>query len=292
MNGIIIIDKPRDWTSHDVIAKLRGLFALRRIGHAGTLDPIATGVLTVFVGRATRAVEFAQADDKEYVAGIRLGVTTDTYDTTGTVLYERECNVSREMMESAVKEFCGETEQLPPMYSAVKVNGKKLYELARSGVQVERTPRKIRIEKIEITEAGKDRFTLCVRCSKGTYIRTLCHDIGEYLGCGGVMESLRRTRSGAFTIGEAVTLADIERSENRESLLTPVDRLFFGYPELNIDPEGEKRYRCGQRIAIPGGEIGACRVYSGETGEFLALGEISQTGDRLILGTVKSFFAV
>jgi len=291
MNGILIVDKPQDWTSHDVVAKLRGFFGVRRIGHAGTLDPMATGVLVVFVGRATRAVEFAQADSKEYIAGIKLGVTTDTQDVTGTVLCQRKSEVTREMMESAVKRFCGKIEQIPPMYSALKVNGKKLYEVARKGGVVERKPREVEIGDIDILEDTGDGFLLRVQCSKGTYIRTLCHDIGEYLGTGGVMSYLRRTKSGAFSLEDAVTLAQIQQeTENRERFLTPVDRLFFEYPRLDIDTDSEWRYRCGQKISIPGVPEGMYRVYSGKTGEFLALGEICQIVGEPILCLVKSFY--
>ena len=183
-DGIIIIDKPQDWTSMDVCAKLRGIFHERRIGHAGTLDPMATGVLPVFVGRATRAVEFASESEKEYVAGLRLGVETNTQDTTGTVLAERPVSVSQAELEQVLGQFRGEIRQIPPMYSAIKVGGKKLYELARKGQEVERQPRAVTIHSLTLEEqTGPADYTLRVRCSKGTYVRTLCHDIGRALGC-------------------------------------------------------------------------------------------------------------
>ena len=200
-DGIIIIDKPQDWTSMDVCAKLRGIFHERRIGHAGTLDPMATGVLPVFVGRATRAVEFASESEKEYVAGLRLGVETNTQDTTGTVLAERPVSVSQAELEQVLGQFRGEIRQIPPMYSAIKVGGKKLYELARKGQEVERQPRAVTIHSLTLEEqTGPADYTLRVRCSKGTYVRTPCHDIGRALGCGGCMSGLRRTMAAGFKL--------------------------------------------------------------------------------------------
>ena len=184
-NGIVIVDKPAGWTSHDVVAKLRGVFHEKRIGHGGTLDPMATGVLPVFVGRATRAVEFFESSEKEYVAGLRLGMTTDTEDTTGTALSESPVAVTAEQVERAVADLCGEQLQTPPMYSAVKVGGKKLYELARAGKTAERRPRAITI--FETLGGEGAEYTFRVRCSKGTYVRSLCRDLGQALGCGGCM---------------------------------------------------------------------------------------------------------
>ncbi|MBQ3010606.1 MAG: tRNA pseudouridine(55) synthase TruB, partial [Oscillospiraceae bacterium] len=198
MNGIILIDKPRDWTSHDVVGKLRRLLQERRIGHSGTLDPLATGLLVVFVGRATRAVEFAEADAKQYIAGLRLGVETDTQDITGTILKETECCVTQEELKAVLPRFMGEISQIPPMYSALKVNGQKLYDIARKGGEVERKPRQITIHSLELVDNShleEGDYCLDVTCSKGTYIRTLCHDIGEALGVGGTMSSLRRVRA-------------------------------------------------------------------------------------------------
>ena len=194
-NGIIVIDKPQEWTSMDVCAKIRGVLHERRVGHAGTLDPMATGVLPVFVGRATRAVEFASESEKEYIAGLKLGVVTNTQDTTGQVVEERPVEADRAALEGALAAFRGEITQIPPMYSALKRDGKKLYELARAGKEVERAPRPVTIHALEVLDqTGPDRYTLRVRCSKGTYVRTLCHDIGAALGCGGCMSALRRRR--------------------------------------------------------------------------------------------------
>ena len=206
-NGIIIIDKPADWTSMDVCSKLRRLLDERRIGHAGTLDPMATGVLPVFVGRATRAVEFAASGSKTYVAGLKLGLETDTQDSTGQVLAEQIVTCDRAAVEAVLDSFRGDIFQVPPMYSALKVNGKKLYQLARKGKSVERKPRPITIFGLDILrQDAPDHYTIQVTCSKGTYIRTLCHDIGQKLGCGGVMDALRRTEAAGFTLEQAVTL--------------------------------------------------------------------------------------
>lgn len=206
MNGILIVDKPRDWTSHDVVAKLRGIYRERRIGHSGTLDPMATGVLAVFLGRATRAVELCENDEKTYVAGLRLGTITNTQDITGEVLETRPADVPQPRLEEVLSRFTGPQRQIPPMYSAVKIQGKKLYELARKGQSVERKPRDIVIHQLKLLGREGEDYILQVRCSKGTYVRTLCHDIGEALGCGGCLSSLRRTAAGRFSLEDAVTL--------------------------------------------------------------------------------------
>ena len=187
-NGILIIDKPADWTSMDVCAKVRGIFHEKRVGHGGTLDPMATGVLPVFVGQATRGVEFAENGQKEYVAGLRLGQVTDTQDVTGTTLETHPVTADRGAVEAALSRFLGEQDQIPPMYSAIKIGGQKLYELARKGQEVARKPRRITIHALELLEqVSETDYLLRCRCSKGTYIRTLCHDIGQLLGCGGTL---------------------------------------------------------------------------------------------------------
>ena len=208
-NGILIVDKPAGWTSQDVAAKLRGVFHERRIGHSGTLDPMATGVLVLFVGRATRAVEFAESDSKEYLAGLRLGLVTNTQDTSGETLETHPVAVTREELDAALDAFRGDISQIPPMYSAIKIGGKKLYELARKGQEVERKPRNITIFELAVEDGSESDWNLRVRCSKGTYVRTLCHDIGQSLGCGGCMSSLRRTRAGRFTLEQAVTMEQL-----------------------------------------------------------------------------------
>ena len=196
MDGIVIVDKPQDWTSQDVTARLRRVFNTRRIGHGGTLDPMATGVLPVFVGRATRGVEFFEHAEKTYETVLRLGLTTDTEDITGTVLTRSEVSFNDEQLEKTLNAFRGEIMQVPPMYSALKVNGQKLCDLARKGKTVERQPRPITIHELTLLERTENTLRLRVRCSKGTYIRTLCKDIGEALGCGGCMERLRRVQAG------------------------------------------------------------------------------------------------
>ena len=284
-NGILIIDKPAGWTSMDVCAKIRGILREKRVGHGGTLDPMATGVLPVFVGRATRAVEFAENGRKEYDAGLRLGLTTDTQDVTGTVLETRPVTAGREDVEAALAGFRGDIQQVPPMYSAVKIQGKKLYELARRGKEVERKPRPVTIYGLELLEAESETdFRLRCLCSKGTYIRTLCHDIGQALGCGGTLYSLRRTMAAGFTLAEAVTLKEVQ--EKGESLLRPLDSLFAGYPAVTLQSPGqEKRVRCGNPITLPGTADGICRVY-GQTGDFLCLSR----AEGGTLTSIKNFF--
>lgn len=284
MNGIILVDKPADWTSHDVVGKLRGILHERRIGHSGTLDPMATGLLVVFVGRATRAVEFAEADVKEYIAGLRLGVTTDTQDTSGTVLCEKKHNITENELKAALEHFKGEIEQIPPMYSAIKVGGKKLYELARKGQEIERKPRSITVHALELLGRDSDDYVLRTVCSKGTYIRTLCHDIGVYLGCGGCMSSLRRVRAGAFSVSDAHTIDEIQAAP--ESFILPTDSLFAACPSLFVNKNNEKKLRCGNAVAQTA-QDGTYRVYS-EEGEFLLLGKVG--GGKLT--TIKNFFEV
>lgn len=284
-DGIIIIDKPTDWTSMDVCAKLRGILREKRIGHAGTLDPMATGVLPVFVGRATKAVQFAENGRKEYHAVLKLGTVTDTQDTTGAVLEAHPVTVGADEVRAALEHFTGELLQLPPMYSALKVNGQKLYDLARQGKTVERKPRAITVYELELLEqSAPDEFALRVVCSKGTYIRTLCHDLGEYLGCGGCMAALRRTRSGSFSVENARRIGELTRAD-RDTLL-PADTLFSAAASLTLTAAQEKRCRCGNpfRTDAPDGET---RFYS-ENGEFLAIGRVAN-GEAV---TVKSFFEV
>lgn len=289
MNGILIIDKQAGWTSHDVVAKLRGLLKEKRVGHGGTLDPMATGVLPVFLGRATRAVEFCEAFDKEYVAGLRLGVVTDTQDITGAVLSTSDVKVTAAAIEDAVRHFIGEQEQIPPMYSAVKIGGKKLYELARRGIETQRAPRRITISATEILEMQANNILLRVVCSKGTYIRTLCHDIGQLLGCGGTMSSLKRTRVGAFALDEAVSVTEVEASV-REGLpldmVRPVDSLFTGYPTVMLDDSQKAKCLNGAAFVIKA-ENGLYRVYD-QNFSFLMLGRVEDD----VMYTVKSFFNV
>ena len=287
-NGIIVIDKPQGWTSMDICAKLRGMYREKRIGHAGTLDPMATGVLPVFIGRATRAVEFASEGEKEYVAGLKLGIVTNTQDTSGEVLETRPVNVTPEQLEEALTKFRGDIEQIPPMYSAIKINGKKLYELARKGKEVERKPRPVTIHALTLEEqTAPDEYVIRVRCSKGTYVRTLCHDIGQALGCGATMSSLRRTMAAGFTLEQAVTLDTVQDCEERASLLLKVDAYFSAYPALTVKGSSEKKLRNGMTLVMPSLAPGQYRVY-GENGEFIALCA-AEDGQ---LTTVKSFVEV
>ena len=284
-NGIVIIDKPADWTSMDVCAKIRGILREKRVGHGGTLDPMATGVLPVFVGQATRAVEFAENGKKEYVAGLRLGLVTNTQDTSGETLETHPVTVSRTDVEQAMAAFLGDIQQIPPMYSAIKINGQKLYDLARKGKTVERKPRSITIYELELLEQVNetDYLIRCV-CSKGTYIRTLCHDIGAKLGCGGTLYSLRRTMAAGFTLDQAVSIEDVQ--EKGESLLLPTDRFFDEYPALTLtDARQEKMCRCGNPLHLQGVKNGTYRVY-GANGDFLCLSR-SENGT---LTSLKNFF--
>ncbi len=299
-SGIIIIDKPQQWTSMDVCAKLRGVFGEKRIGHAGTLDPMATGVLPVFVGRATRAVQFAETGEKEYLAGLQLGLTTNTQDIWGEAL--ETCPVpadAEEQLQALLPRFTGEIDQVPPMYSAVKLHGKKLYELARKGVEVERKPRRVTIYALETTSGGKtwaygaqppekpNLFFLRVRCSKGTYIRTLCHDLGQALGCGGCMNGLRRTEACGFTLADAHPLDEVVTASDPAALLLPVDRLFRDRPALTLKPEGERKLRNGASLKAPKLYEGEYRLY-GADGRFLALSK----AEKGLLTTIKSFYEV
>ncbi len=243
LNGIIIIHKEAGFTSHDVVAKMRGICRQKKIGHTGTLDPQATGVLPVCLGSGTKLCDMLTDKDKEYVAELLLGVETDTQDTTGTILQERPVEVTEEEVREAILGFRGAYQQVPPMYSALKVDGKKLYELARAGKEVERKAREVFVHEIEILEMALPVVKLRVACSKGTYIRTLCADIGEKLGCGGCMKSLQRTRVGTFALEKAVTLSQLEalRDENRlEEILFPVDSAFAGCPKLHVRQEYSK----------------------------------------------------
>ena len=286
MNGIVIVDKPAGWTSQDVTARLRRVFNTRRIGHGGTLDPMATGVLPVFVGRATRGVEFFEHAEKTYETVLRLGLTTDTEDITGTVLTESQVSFTEEQLEKTLEAFRGDIMQIPPMYSALKVNGQKLCDLARKGKTVERQPRPITIHELTLLEQGKNTLRLRVRCSKGTYIRTLCKDIGEALGCGGCMESLRRVQAGEYSITEAVPLQELLDTESPENYLRDVDTMFRNYPAVTLTPNQEKRCRNGNPFSVKM-EEGTYRAYS-ETGEFLMLAKV----ENGVMTTVKSFFAV
>lgn len=238
LNGILNIYKEKGFTSHDVVAKLRGITKQKKIGHTGTLDPDAEGVLPVCLGRATKVCALLTEKDKIYETTLLLGKMTDTQDISGTVLKERDTKgLTEQDVRKCIDSYVGTYDQLPPMYSALKVNGKKLYELARAGVEVERKRRRVTVYEIEVTEVRLPRIQMRVHCSKGTYIRTLCHDIGESLGCGGCMETLLRTKVSCFSLEDSLRLSEIERlsaEEKLEEVLLPVDALFSEYPKLTL----------------------------------------------------------
>ena len=293
MNGILCVDKPQDFTSFDVVAKLRGILQMKRLGHGGTLDPMATGVLPVFVGSATKACDIMPDSTKSYTAGFRLGVTSDTQDIWGEV---RECSdmaVSREDIEAVIPAFTGEIMQLPPMYSAVQVNGRRLYDLARQGVEVEREARQVTVSRLSLTGYSSDkregRLEIC--CGKGTYIRTIINDIGEKLGCGGIMTSLVRTSSGGFSLADCHTLEEIQqaRDEGRlEELILPIDRVFAMLPELRLGEAQTRMYRNGVKLdlsRISGIVSGAVqyRVY-GSDGAFIGTADADTQSGILRIG--------
>lgn len=292
MNGVININKPIGITSHDVVYRLRRLLSIKKIGHTGTLDPDATGVLPMCIGRATKMADMLTAQDKQYIAEVTLGTATDTLDKTGTVTETAPVNVTEENIRSVAAEFVGDIEQIPPMYSAIKINGKKLYELAREGKEAERTPRCIHIENIEVLDINlaENKFSMRVDCSKGTYIRTLCDDIGRRLGCFAHMSGLIRTRSGRFNIEKSYTLEQIEEMMNKEdySFLTPIDAIFEEYPKLIISKNKARKMCNGVQISVQGTEEGTTyRVYD-ESGNFLT---ISMAEDG-VLKILKTFYQI
>lgn len=292
IHGIINVYKEAGYTSFDVVAKLRGILKQKKIGHTGTLDPAAEGVLPVCLGNGTKLCELLTDKTKEYEAVLLLGKTTDTQDITGTVLSERPVDCTEEEVRKAVMSFVGAYEQIPPMYSALKVDGKRLYELAREGKTVERKGRRIEIYEIEICSVQLPRVTYRVKCSKGTYIRTLCQDIGEKLGCGGCMEHLLRIRSGSYGIEDALTLREIEEARDQdrlEAVVRPLESA-FDYPKLTVRPEGKKKidngnpmgaelfFETGQRAPYSGqrywvydaeGELAAIYIYHEQTRLFM-----------------------
>ena len=286
MNGIVIVDKPQEWTSQDVTARLRRVFNTRRIGHGGTLDPMATGVLPVFVGRGTRGVEFFEHAEKTYETVLRLGLTTDTEDVWGETREERPVDFTAQKLEEVLEAFRGEILQVPPMYSALKVNGQKLCDLARKGKEVERQPRPITIHELTLLEVTENTLRLRVRCSKGTYIRTLCKDIGQALGCGGCMAQLRRVTAGEYTIEEAVPLQVLLETEDPGRYLRTVDTMFRNYPAVKLTPNQEKRCRNGNAFSV-NLAAGSYRAYS-QSGEFLMLAKVEDS----VMSTIKSFFEV
>lgn len=287
MNGIVVIDKPKGVTSHDVVGMMRKRFGTRRVGHTGTLDPMATGVLPVCVGNATRAADMLIESDKRYTAEFILGKTTDTLDIEGTVTGETDVTVTEDEVRRAVFKFVGEISQIPPMYSAIKKDGKKLYELAREGKEIEREARNITIYSIDILRVDLPLVVIDVKCSKGTYIRTLCDDIGKALGCGATMTALRRTATAGFTEDIALTIDELDKLEDKGTVLVPTDKLFEKYRAIHLN---EKQTRCitnGVQMTWRDGYEGEkVRLYSNE-GRFLCVSQIKDM--KLILE--KSFWS-
>lgn len=280
IHGVLNVYKEAGFTSHDVVAKLRGIVKQKKIGHTGTLDPDATGVLPVCLGKATRLCDMLTDETKTYETVLLLGQSTDTQDIGGTVLKRAEPETDPEKIRSCIQKFVGEYQQIPPMYSALKVNGKKLYELAREGIEVERKPRKVQFHEIEILKIESPNIWMRVTCSKGTYIRTLCHDIGEALGCHGCMAKLVRTRVGRFELSESKKLSEIEayvKNQELEKLLVPVDAMFSCYPYIMVKPEADLLVYNGnplkasmlaeERVTEDSGKI---RIYT-SSGEFVGI---------------------
>lgn len=250
--GIIVIRKEKGFTSHDVVAKLRGILHMKKIGHTGTLDPDAVGVLPVALGKGTKLVDLITDKEKTYEAVLRLGITTDTQDMSGTVLEEKPVNVTEQQVKETIAGFVGEQLQIPPMYSALKINGKKLYELAREGKTVERKARPVCFYQIEVLDIQLPVVRIRVACSKGTYIRTLCHDIGQKLGCGGCMEQLLRTRVGRFSLEESHTLSEVEQAVADGTVckwIYPVENVLAEYPKIQADPYGDRLLQNGNPLS-------------------------------------------
>lgn len=299
MDGIINVYKEKGFTSHDVVAKLRGILHIKKIGHTGTLDPDAVGVLPVCIGKGTKLCDMITDTDKTYEAVMLLGISTDTQDISGNVLSKKEVDVDEKTLIETVDSFVGEYKQIPPMYSAIKVNGRKLYQLAREGIEIERSPRDVYIRSIHINDMnlqdGEPSVTMTVSCSKGTYIRTLCHDIGEKLGCGACMKSLSRTRVGRFYIDDSFTInqiAALNLKGELSSIVAPVDSM-FDYPRIQINKEYDKLLYNGNLLPLSAGkalDVGLAdkvRIYN-ESGEFIGIYSMDDSGYK----PVKIFFAV
>ena len=289
MDGFINLLKPAGMTSHDVVSALRRILCTKKIGHTGTLDPDATGVLPVCIGRATKLCDMLTDKNKDYEAVIRFGLTTDTEDISGNVIKTREYNGTKEEIRDTILSFKGDIYQIPPMYSAIKVNGRKLYQLAREGIEIERRPRDVYIRSIHINDMNlqddEPSVTMTVSCSKGTYIRTLCHDIGEKLGCGACMKSLSRTRVGRFYIDDSYTInqiAALNLKGELSSIVTPVDSM-FDYPEIRIKREYDKLLYNGNQLplsagkALDGNTDDKVRIYN-ESGEFIGIYSMDDSG--------------
>lgn len=299
MNGIVIVDKPQGMTSHTVVNRLRRIYNCRQVGHGGTLDPMATGVLPAFIGRATKAAGYVRDGDKTYIARFRFGITTDTEDITGEILTQTPCTVSAEALEDAVRAFRGNILQIPPMYSAVQVGGQRLYRLARSGIEIEREARPVTVHEFEriappsaLPAPAPEEFDFRITCSKGTFIRTLCADVGKALGCGAALSALRRVHTGIFDIAEAYTLDELERRAAEgtlEATLSCSDILFSELPGVTLWGDAEARIRRGAPVYLANQSAGRKRIYS-KGGEFLGIGLVRETDRRPELSIEKGFF--
>ncbi len=294
--GVLCIDKPAGMTSFDVVAQVRRCYKTKKVGHTGTLDPMATGVLVVLVGRAAKAAEYLTADSKVYLAQLQLGLTTDTQDSTGKVLSQTKDLPTEAKVKAAAEKFLGVQQQVPPMYSALKVNGQKLVDLARQGIEVERKSREIEITKLELQaiDPKQGQYEMEVGCSKGTYIRTLCADLGDALGCGGVMAGLRRLESGNFSLAQAVSFAELTQADPQTlaSFLCPLEQLFSDLPKVNLPPFFARLARCGCEVyqkkigtSYPKGQ----RVTFWDNGTFFALGQSEEKEGEAVLKPIKQF---
>lgn len=289
MKGILCIDKPSGYTSFDVVARIRGMAKTRKVGHSGTLDPMATGVLPIFIGSAAKACDLLPDGDKRYLARFCLGKTTDTYDSTGTLLSNRKSRVGSEEVLSCLARFRGPVMQLPPMYSAVRVNGKRLYEIARAGGEVERKPRPVTIYELTLSsfDPSTQEGELEIFCSKGTYVRSIVHDLGQALGVGGVMTALRRTQACSFRLADCITLEEAQERAAMgcfEEKLLPVDRLFEVYPPIRLNEVQSARFQNGVKLDLKRLRYqdagGFHRVY-GADGAFLGLASLEKEKEQL-----------
>ncbi len=296
ISGVLIVNKHEGVTSHDIVGKIRKLYGTRRVGHTGTLDPMATGVLVVLIGRAAKASEYLTSNSKHYRATLRLGLTTDSEDTTGKILTTSDAIPNFDALQRVLPSFRGKIQQIPPMYSALKVNGRKLVDLAREGKVIERTAREIEIFELHAAQTDcKTDCLLYVSCSGGTYIRTLCADIGAALGCGGVMAALERTEACGFSIEDAHTVAELEAltPEERQAILIPTQSLFRDLPALSLPAFYEKLCRSGceiylKKLGVSIAEGTRVRLLDA-AGEFFALGEIRAYENGLAAKSIKTF---
>lgn len=294
LNGIICVNKPEGFTSFDVIAKLRGILKMKKLGHSGTLDPMATGVLPVFTGSATKAISILPDTDKSYLAGFKLGIVTDTEDITGKILKECPFSVRKEEIEKTAEAFRGNITQIPPMYSAVSVGGKRLYDLARKGIEIDRPSREITVSEFNISEFNEETGEghIDITCSKGTYVRTLINDMGQKLGCGAVMTSLVRTKANGFSLDDCFTLEEIEklRDENRlDSAIKSTEKLFLALPSLTLNSKKTQMYKNGVKLRLNELEGFDCkdqyRIYSAEN---IFLGIAKADKENNILRVLKN----